>query len=164
MFSLIPWGKKRETERGAAALERFVPQKLSHPLQRMERDFDLLFNRLTSDWFGWPGDFFNSSQRWSMDVDDRADEVVVRAEVPGFEPDDIDVQLRGNCLCVSAEHRQEEEGPDGARHEYGSFRRMITLPQGIEADKVEARYHNGVLEVHLPKGEEARGKRIPIKA
>jgi HSP20 family protein len=160
MFSLIPWGKKSEREPGRTALETF-----KHPLERMERDFDLFFDRLTNDWLGWPtGSFLGREQRWGLHVDDQADELVVRAEAPGFEPSEIDVQIRGNCLCISAEHREDEEGANGARHEYGSFRRMLTVPQGIEADKIEAHYRNGVLEVHLPKGEEAKGKRIPIKA
>jgi HSP20 family protein len=159
MFSLIPWEKKSQGGQNGAALET-----VKHPLQRMERDFDLLFDRLTSDLNGWStSNFFGRQHGWGLDVYDRSDEVIVRAEAPGFEPDEIDVQLSGNCLCISAERRKDEVGDDGSRHVYGSFRRMVTVPQGIEADKIEASYRNGVLEVHLPKGEEAKGKRIPIK-
>jgi len=129
MFGLVPWGRKSERDRGGTALEKF-----KQPLGQMEKDFDRLFDRLTDDWFGGlTNEFFGGRQRWGFDVDNRADEVVVRAEVPGFEPDEIDVQLSGNCLCISAEHRKEENGENGSHHEYGSFRRMVTVPEGIEA-------------------------------
>ena len=164
MFSLIPWRKKPEGNGGALAERSAYPADYpaAYPIDRLWQDFDLFFDRLRNDGFG-ALDFPGGEHRWGFDVDDRADELVVRAEAPGFEPAEIDVQVSGNSLCIRAEHKEEHEGTEGASYQHGSFRRMLTLPQGIDADKIEARYHNGVLEVHVPKSEEAKGKRIPVK-
>jgi HSP20 family protein len=92
--------------------------------------------------------------------------VVVRAEAPGFEATDFDVQVSGDVLTIRAEHKEESrEGGEGgpAESRYGCFERWVTLPGGTDRDKVEARYRNGVLEVHLPKTPEAQGRRIEVK-
>ena len=87
------------------------------------------------------------------------------ADLPGFEPGDFDVKLSGNSLTVRAEHRhQQEDEKSGASYHYGSYSRTVTLPHGVDQDKIDARYHSGVLEVHLPKTEQARGKRIEVNA
>ncbi len=94
--------------------------------------------------------------------------MVVRAEVPGFEPGEVDVQVSGNLLTVKAEKKEEKKGKDGdGRYEerrYRTFHQSVTLPPGTDPGKIEARYKNGLLEVHVPKSEQAKGKRIPVKA
>ena len=94
-------------------------------------------------------------------------EIDVRAEAPGFEPDEIDVRLSAGRLVLQAEHKTEQdttENGNGHFSSYGKFYRAMSVPAGIEADKIEASYKNGILEVHLPKGEEAKSKRIAVKA
>jgi HSP20 family protein len=92
-------------------------------------------------------------------------EVVVRAELPGFEPADVRVDLLGDRLTVEAEHREPEEKPDGnAERTYAHVRRVLTLPAGVNMEKIEATYRNGVLEVHVPRMPEAVGRRIELKA
>jgi HSP20 family protein len=129
-------------------------------LTEMRRELDSLFDRFFGDWpllagDGWP------MMGWGFDIDDRENEIVVRADAPGFEPEDFNVEIVGDSLVLRAEHK--EEG-NGRSYRHGRLYRRVTLPHGVEADKIEARYHNGVLEVHVPKGEEAKGKRIEVKA
>jgi HSP20 family protein len=71
------------------------------------------------------------------------------------------VQVSGNILTVSAEHREDTK-KHGYR--YGRYQRSFTLPAGAEADKIDARYHNGVLELHLPKDKEFLGRKIAVKS
>jgi len=122
---------------------------------------------------GWRSDFDRMlGQLWSPNGDDvwesglgcevKDDEkqVVVRTDAPGFDPQDIDVQLSGNRLVVSAERRGQDE--DGKVSHYGRFYRSMTVPQGIDAENVHADYKNGVLEIRLPKGPAANSKRISV--
>jgi HSP20 family protein len=136
------------------------------PFSLMRREFDTLFDRLFGRWPGPGGDW--GVPGWGLDVEDAGQEVVVRAEAPGFEATDFDVQVSGDVLHIQAHTGQEV--PEGekegrpARQRYGHFERRVTLPAGTDVDKVEARYRNGVLEVRLPKTPEALGRRIEVKA
>jgi HSP20 family protein len=100
-----------------------------------------------------------------LEMEEKENEVVVRAEVPGFEASELDVRLAGNLLTIRAEHREE---PDGKEREpverrYGRSEWTVTLPAGIEPAKIEAHYRNGVLEVHVPMTPEAAPRRIEVK-
>jgi HSP20 family protein len=131
----------------------------AQPLERFRREFDTLFDRFFG---GFPVPLdpeLNQMQRWDFNVDDQDKEVVVRAELPGFGEKDLDVQLHDNMLTIRAE-KQQENGEDRRSL---SFHRTVTLPSGIDADKVTATYRNGVLEMHIPKTEQAKGRRIPIQ-
>jgi len=155
MFSLIPWrNKEQNTGRSLAPRE-------THPLSQLRSEFDSLFNRFFGDWpmpFGdWPG-------MTGYDLEDAGKEWVVRAEAPGFEPEDFDVQLAGNLLTIRAERKQEAKEKQGEyRYAERRFERTVTLPAGAIPDQVTARYHSGVLELHLPKSLEAQAKRIEVK-
>ncbi len=95
-------------------------------------------------------------------------EIVVRAEMPGFEPKDFDIHVSGNMLSIQAEHKEETEGTEKGVHRwerhYGRFQRSIPLSTAVDADKVDARYHSGVLEVHLPRTEPNPRRRIEVKS
>jgi HSP20 family protein len=156
MFNLIPW-KKREPSRALAFRE-------DHPLTRFRDEFDALFDRFLAR---WPAPFdpgFDLDRSWGFDMEENDREVVVRAEVPGFEAGDLDVQVSGQVLTIQAE-KKEGEGKEGngRRRSYRSYRRTLTLPPGADPAKIEARYHNGVLEVHVPRGDSTPGKRVPVK-
>ncbi len=161
MFNLIPW-KKRNKEKG----RELAPYK-GHPLAELRDEFDALFDRFLSRWAEPFGDLI-PSRFGGLDVEDGDQEMVVRAEVPGFEPGEVDVQVSGNLLTVKAEKKEEKKGKDGdGRYEerrYRTFHQSVTLPPGTDPGKIEARYKNGLLEVHVPKSEQAKGKRIPVKA
>ena len=101
------------------------------------------------------------------DVDELPDRYVVTAEVPGLCVEDIEVTYRAGSLTVRGEkttetERRPEKGCLCRERRYGKFERRITLPEPVEEEKLSARCCNGVLEVTLPKSEEARGKAIKI--
>jgi len=135
-----------------------------YPTARMRNEFKALKDRLFDS---WPALFETISDRelfWSLDMTETDKELVVQAEIPGFELADLDVELRNNHLIIKAEKKQEtdekEKGFNFAKRRYD---RIVALPVKIEATKVEATYRNGVLEVHMPKVEEAKGHRVPVK-
>ncbi|OAQ21152.1 Hsp20/alpha crystallin family protein [Thermosulfurimonas dismutans] len=136
------------------------------PLQELRREIDRIWD-----------EFFGRTQfpeRWerfewapAVDVSETEEAVVVRADVPGLEPEDLEISLSGNFLTIKGEKKQEreEKKENFYRMErlYGSFVRSIELPAEVEADKVEATYKNGVLKIVLPKKAEAKGKTIKVK-
>jgi HSP20 family protein len=120
---------------------------------------DDLFDRV----FGWPAHFMGErewSRPWGLDVTTEGNEMLVRAEMPGFEPDDLDVRLEGDVLSIRAEHKQEGDG----QRSYGRFEEAVRVPAGTDPNKARATYHNGVLELRLPLPEQAQGKRIPVQS
>jgi HSP20 family protein len=161
MFNLIPWKRKSKEK------SRELAPYPGHPLAQLRDEFDSLFDRFLSRWAEPFGDLI-PSRFGGLDVEDGDQEMVVRAEVPGFEPGEVDVQVSGNVLTVKAEKKEEKKGKNGDGHyeerRYRTFHRSVTLPPGTEPDKIDARYKNGLLEVHVPKSEQAKGKRIPVKA
>jgi HSP20 family protein len=139
-------------------------------LVRLRNQMDRLFDRFLDMPLGLGGADVTGSPAWSplLEVSDNEREFVVRAEVPGIEPDDISITVRGNELVISgtkkestAEHR---EGYQVSERRYGSFYRAIELPSDIDPDKVTADYNNGVLELHVPRSPQQVPKRIPVHA
>jgi HSP20 family protein len=102
-----------------------------------------------------------------VDVYEEKDEIVVKAELPGMEKNDVEVNISDSELTLKGEKKKEEkiEEEDYFRCErsYGSFVRSVELPTDVQADKVKASFKNGILEVRLPKTEEAKTKEIKIK-
>ena len=103
--------------------------------------------------------------RWDLDVQDNDDAVVVRAEAPGFEPSDFDLEVRGDQLVLRAEHKVQTEEKERGYREWRrqEFYRSVPLPAHVDPNKVEATYRNGVLNVSLPKTEHGKAKRIEVK-
>ena len=133
-----------------------------------------LARRVSDDFWN---DFFvdmplsESRFEWAptVDVSESDGSVVVKAELPGMESNDIDVDLTGNILTIKGEKKVEEEKKDGERvycreRFYGTFQRSFRLPAGVEGDNVEANFKNGVLTVTVPKSEESKYKKIEIKS
>lgn len=159
--NLIPWRQKREQQAGRGDL---LTTPANGELSHVRDDFASLLDRFYGDAPTIWGDFNQWDVGWGCDIEDADNEIVVRAEAPGFEPDEIEVQMSGNRLVLQAEHKQEKKEKNGHSMHYGKFYRTMTMPRGIEADKINAEYKNGIVEVHLPKGPEAQSKRIPVKA
>jgi len=159
MFNLTPWRKKEKN--GEQALTRLEDE---FPLNQLRREFDTIFDRFFRGWptplmADWPADRF-----WGLDLDDTGNEVVVRAEAPGFEAGDFDIQVSGNLLTIRAQKKHEtDQKQDGYQYEERQLQRSVTLPAGVDADKVDARYRNGILELRLPKPPQALGRRIEVK-
>jgi HSP20 family protein len=99
---------------------------------------------------------------------ERDDEIVLRADLPGLEQKDIEVTVRDGMITIQGERKEEreekEKGYYYTERSFGAFARTLPLPSGIEEDKVKASFKSGVLEVHLPKAKEVKGKKIEIKA
>ena len=161
-MKLIPWRNKRGSTvsgNGESNLPAF---------ESLRRGMDQIFSRFFDNPWGGLDLPFAPSSGWipSVDVVDGAKEVTVRAEIPGVDPKDIEVSVAGGTLTIAGEKRTEhqERGKDFYRSEraFGSFRRSVPLPEGVDADKVSAEHANGVLTVRLPKAQSAIPKRIAI--
>jgi HSP20 family protein len=107
---------------------------------------------------------------WSptVDIEEDADNYLIRADVPGVDKKDINVHLENGVLSISGEKKVEKETSNGNKQHRterycGSFSRRFTLPTAIQSDKVDASYKDGVLSLKVPKAEEAKPKAIEIK-
>ncbi|MCZ6779808.1 MAG: Hsp20/alpha crystallin family protein [Acidobacteriota bacterium] len=111
-----------------------------------------------------------STGAWTPTVDiyEEGDTLVLQAELPGVNKDDVEVQVEGNILTLRGERRQEKDIKEDQYHRlervYGSFMRSFTLPVGINRDKIRAEYRDGVLKLALPRAEEAKPKKIKVLA
>ncbi|HEV2920514.1 MAG TPA: Hsp20/alpha crystallin family protein [Actinomycetota bacterium] len=104
----------------------------------------------------------------ALDISERKDAYVVTVEVPGVKADDLDITLEDGLLTIQGERQFTSESSEQQYHRverrYGSFRRSITLPSQVKADAIEASFEDGVLEVVVPKAEEAKPKKISVRA
>lgn len=103
----------------------------------------------------------------ALDMFEQADAVVVKAEVPGMTKEEIEITLSGHTLMVKGEKKREEETKDKnythmERH-YGAFARAIELPCEVKAEMVKATFRDGVLEIRMPKSEEAKKRTVKVK-
>ena len=159
--SLLPWTKRKpEAVSKGGLLTRL--EEFPFQLSRMRAEFDRLLERLAAE---WPSYREGDARRWGLEVEDQDDAIIVRAEAPGFEVGDFDLQLSDNRLVLRAAKKVETKGKKGETEtQEQECYQSVTLPDGIERDKVEAKYHSGVLTVTLPKTAEAKAKRIAVKA
>jgi len=102
---------------------------------------------------------------WSLTMEEKEKEVIVKAELPGFEPEEVKVELTGELLTVEAEHKEppKEKGEEKGEREHVHVKREITLPPTVEVEKAEATYRQGVLEVRIPRKPEVVPRRIEVK-
>ncbi len=132
------------------------------PLSRLRDQLDQMFGEpdfsLADLWGG----------TWTPPVDvlEGKDKLTVKAELPGFKREELDVSLHENNLIISGERKSEEERKEGEFYRserfYGKFHRSIALPFTVNSDNVEATYRDGVLTITLPKSEQAKAKQIQV--
>ena len=129
------------------------------------------WERYLEDFFGRPMWRLPAEERgWmpALDVFEKGDKFVVKAELPGMKEEDIDVSVVGNTLMIKGEKKTESEvkETDYYRSEraYGSFYRSVPLPSTVDADKIKADFEDGVLEVSLPKSAAIKPKKIAVSA
>lgn len=150
------------------ALGRWDPWKGMDDMRReMDRVFDRFFGRgLAPRTAELPA---LAAGEWlpSADVIDKKDTIVARFELPGMSKEDIKISATKDTLTVRGESKQEKETKDEdyylCERCYGSFSRTISLPVGVESDKVKASYKDGILEVTLPKATELLPKEVKIE-
>ena len=144
-----PWDELRE-------MERHMDEMMRHPLMMRRRP--LVWWRVPTEELGWTP---------SVEVYEKGDNFVVRAELPGMKKEELDISVLGDTLTIKGERKTESEvkEEDYYRCElcYGKFSRSVALPTAVEAGKVEANYENGILQITLPKAKEAKPKKIEVK-
>ena len=154
-------------------LTEAVPRRDVDAFDEMDRMFDTLFHRgwlrpFRDVWPQWPGfdeTFDLGTPR--VDVIDRDEEILVRAEVPGVDKKDLEVDLTGQHLRIQGERRREEkkeEEGEFVRSEIarGTFSRTVRLPQDLEFGKAKADFKDGILEIHLPKTHKTERRQIKV--
>jgi len=135
------------------------------------RDFDRIFNRILLDRPFFRGEIvptgFNFLPAIESFVDKEGHKYVVRLALPGIEPKDVDVRTQGNMLVVKGERKTTQTKKDlemmFQEFRYGEFERAIPLPEGVMTDKINAQYHNGVLEITAPITAAALPHKVEIK-
>jgi HSP20 family protein len=134
------------------------------------RELDSLqsdMNRLFDGFFGSRGPGANG-RRWipAMDLAETEDHLVLRADLPGMDEEDLEIEIKDRVLTVAGERRSEHEATDEGFYRveraFGRFSRSLSLPDGIDADRVSANFDRGVLEVKIPKPEETKPHRVEI--
>ena len=103
-----------------------------------------------------------------VDIFEKGDDLVICAELPGLEQDDVDISIENNTLVLRGERKRKTEFEEKDAHRlertFGVFTRSFTLPKTVDSDRISASYKNGVLELTLPKVEQAKLRKIEIKA
>ena len=175
-------GKGGKTKGNSEESKTSVPVKRPELLPRWGEEFERMadyFDRMRDDFFrrpfpdvwqplrklrttGFPG--FAAP---AVDLFEGKEDVVVKAEMPGLEKKDVEVNLTDSRLTIKGEKKKEEEVKEEdyfySERSYGAFARVLELPCKVKGDKVKASFKNGVLEVRLPKSEEAKARSVSIK-
>jgi HSP20 family protein len=144
------------------------PNLIENEMDRMYRDF----------WkgprfsFGWPEELVSRNRDLGfltpkIEMYEDKNDVVVKAELPGINKEDLEVNLQENILTIRGEKKSEEEekkkGYYYSERSYGSFERSFEIPEKVLSDKIKASFQDGILEIRLEKSEEAKRKEIKIK-
>ena len=146
MTTLVRWDPIREMMQLQNAVDRLFESELASTMP--------LWRQSATAWM------------LPLDVIETEDEFIIKASIPGINPDELDISITDNVLTIKGEIKVEE-AEDVRYHlrerRFGMFQRSISLPVPVNSDKVEAVYENGVLTLHIPKAEEVKPKHISIK-
>ena len=140
------------------ALVRWEPMR---ELNTLQGEMNRLFNSFFDEGNG-------GRRRWAPAVDllERDDSLVLKADLPGLSEDDVEIEVRDNVLTIAGERKAEHEaGENGyyrVERSFGHFSRSLQLPDGVDADRISASFENGVLELTIPKPEQRKPRRIAI--
>lgn len=131
------------------------------PLARLREQLEQMFDPSDLPATGW-----FSGWTPAVDVIEDKDQLTVKAELPGFRREDLDISLHENNLTICGERKYEDEKQQGemfrSERFYGKFQRTVPLPFSVETSDIKATYRDGVLTVTLPKSEKARAKQIEV--
>lgn len=146
------------------------PARVLSPFEEMEQMFERFFPHgwlrpWRFEWPAWPE--LTEMRLPQVDVIDRDEEVVVRAELPGVDKKDLDVSMTDNTVTIkgTTQREEKEEKGDYYRHEIarGSFARTVTLPAEVDGERAKATFKDGLLELVLPKRETAKRRSIKVE-
>ncbi len=171
MLNLIP---RRKTGMAPARRggETTMFEEFPKLFQRMRNEMMEAFDRMNEE---WPMAFpvmalptMEKEWKWGVEMKDEPAAIIVKAEAPGFEAGDFNLEVRGQELILRAskkttkEEKKEKEGKEYHEEEVKEYYEAVMLPAEVNAEKVEAKYHQGILTVTLPKTEKGKGKAIPV--
>lgn len=152
MANVVRWNPMRE----AASLINEFDRMLEYPLLRSRWGMPLQANEVVGSW------------GLALDIAEQGELFLVKASIPGINPDDLNVTLEDNVLTIQGETKDDQTIDENTYHirerRYGSFSRSVRFPVPVEGDKVEAEYDSGVLTLTIPKAEAVKPKRITVKA
>lgn len=157
MVNLIPWGRRREYGDAGSLLD-------------LRSEMDRLFDQFFETGLGGRDTSSALSTMFTpaMDIYEEDNSLVASFEVPGMNPEDIDINVTGNTLTVSGEKKEESEsrreGAYRSERRYGRFFRALELPDDVDAENVSAEYDNGVLKLRIPRSQARQPRRISVKA
>lgn len=158
---LIPWSRSAETVPVAQRTDR------TDPVSTLRSDIDRLFDQAFGSFgsFGFPS--LTRSPSWpSVEVRRKDGEMIVVAEVPGVSKDDIELSIDDGMLVIRGERRSEDgdEASGYSERFYGRFERRMSLPAGVDEDKVSADFRDGVLKINIPHDDDmaSAARHIPI--
>jgi HSP20 family protein len=147
------------------ALIRWEPVRELHTMQNeMNRLFNTFFDSPSSGNGGGQA----VARRWipAMDVVETGSHFVLRADLPGVPENEVKIEIEDNVLTISgerkSEHEEQGEGYYRVERSFGSFARSLTLPEGVDADGIQASFDSGVLEVQIPKPEQHKPRKVQI--
>lgn len=150
MSKLTRWEPAREMITLREAMDRLFDDAFTRPFSLLREG-------------GWSG-----VSAPAIDMFQTDNEVVVKATIPGFKADQVQINLTGDVLTLKGDVKQEDERTDQAwhirEHRFGAFERSVALPTTVKTDKAEAVFENGILTITLPKADEVKPKTINIKA
>jgi HSP20 family protein len=140
---------------------RFDPyREISNFQDRLNRAFGSTFSR------GEREDETLAAWAPPVDITEEKDHILITAELPGFKNDDISIQTENGMLTLSGERQFEKESNEKAYHRversYGRFVRSFSLPNNVDREKIQARFQDGLLQIELPKREDAKPRTIKI--
>jgi len=176
LHQLSPWNwfKKEHESHKSTVPVRYLEPDNNYPVQSLRQEIDRAFDHLLqrngsgllSD--RWPQVDTRMVFNPQLDINETDNNYAITVDVPGIDRKDIDIQIQGDSLIVSGEKKQEQHSRERNYHcmerSYGAFRRILTLPQDCDGDKVAAGYDKGVLTIEIQKNPKAkpRGRRIEI--
>ncbi|MCM8778982.1 MAG: Hsp20/alpha crystallin family protein [Candidatus Omnitrophica bacterium] len=152
------------------ALIKWRPREEWDPfrdLAEFEEEMQRFWGMPLIHWY--PPKLWREERLWSvpLDIHETKDALVIKADLPGIKKEEIDISLHGDILTIKGEKKKEEETKDKHTHRlerfYGSFQRSISLPSYVDTTKAKASYKDGVLEITIPKTEEAKPKEKKIE-
>ena len=135
-------------------------------LNTLQTEMNRLFNTFLDS--PLPNGGTVGQRRWlpPMDLVETEDDFVLRADLPGVSEDDVNIELEDNVLTISgerkSEHEERKEGFHRVERASGTFARSLTLPEGVKPEAINAGFDRGVLEVHIPKPEERKPRKVAI--